>query len=52
MNKSLKEEQIEPYIQARTASQFCFDNQWIMIDSGMDDKVHVFLGNGVGQPFF
>lgn len=42
----------EPYIQARTAYQLCFDNQWIMIDAGMDEEVHDFFGKGGVQPFF
>lgn len=42
----------EPYIQARTAYQLCFDKQWIMIDAGMDQEVHEFFGKGQAQPFF
>lgn len=41
-----------PYIQARTAYQLVFPNSTVMIDSGMDEKIHEFFGNGKKQPYF
>jgi len=42
----------KPYIQARTAYQLVFPKSTIMIDSGMDEEVHNFFGNGTKQPYF
>ncbi|UZR96914.1 MBL fold metallo-hydrolase [Chondrinema litorale] len=41
-----------PYIQARTAYQVMFEDGWIMVDAGMDKKVHQFFGKGKQQPYF
>lgn len=42
----------KPYIQARTAYQVMFGQEFVMIDSGMDEEVHEFFGKGKKQPYF
>lgn len=41
----------EPSIQARTVFQIVFADGTVMIDSGMDEQVHRFLGRGVVEPY-
>jgi|GEM_PF-5815123 len=40
------------YNQVRTAYQLVFPASTIMIDAGMDRKVHAFFGNGKDEPYF
>ncbi|QES89855.1 MBL fold metallo-hydrolase [Rhizosphaericola mali] len=42
----------KPYIQARTAYQLIYPDGTVMIDAGMDKKVHEFFGQGKVQPYF
>jgi glyoxylase-like metal-dependent hydrolase (beta-lactamase superfamily II) len=41
-----------PAIQARTAFQIVYPDGTLMVDSGMDLKVHQFFGRGVEEPYF
>jgi glyoxylase-like metal-dependent hydrolase (beta-lactamase superfamily II) len=51
-NFAVKGSPAEPSIQARTAYQVVYPDGTIMIDSGMDLRVHRFFGRGVEEPYF
>src|SRR5437762_1506644 len=43
-NFSIKGAPAEPSVQARTAFQVIYADGWIMVDAGMDQRVHDFFG--------
>ncbi len=50
-NFSVKGAPAEPSVQARTAYQVVYADGTVMIDSGMDQRVHKFFGRGVEEPY-
>ena len=51
-NFSVKGAPATPSIQARTAFQVIYPDDYMMVDAGMDLTVHTFFGRGVEEPYF
>ena len=51
-NFSVRGAPATPSIQARTAFQVIYPDDYVMIDAGMDLAVHTFFGRGVEEPYF
>jgi glyoxylase-like metal-dependent hydrolase (beta-lactamase superfamily II) len=51
-NFSVQGAPAEPSVQARTVFQVVYRDGTVMIDAGMDQQVHNFLGRGAVEPYF
>lgn len=50
-NFAVKGAPTEPSVQARTVFQVVYSDGYVMIDSGMDERVHKTFGRGVAEPY-
>ena len=50
-NFSVQGAPASPSVQARTAFQVMYPDSYVMVDAGMDQTVHDFLGRGVREPY-
>jgi glyoxylase-like metal-dependent hydrolase (beta-lactamase superfamily II) len=48
---SVKGAHDEPSIQARTAFQVVYPDGYVMVDAGMNQRVHKYFGRGVEEPY-
>ncbi len=51
-NFSVKDAPASPSVQARTAFQLAYADGTVMVDAGMDQRVHRFFGRGVEEPYY
>src|SRR5688572_6547045 len=50
-NFSVQGAPAQPSVQARTAFQVVYADGTVMVDAGMDQRVHRFFGRGVEEPY-